>query len=1324
MRSVLLAVSLLLTSPVFALGLDAYYFHPLHLENSHHTDSVLTTVRDQDGFLWLGTDNGLKRYDGFNLRKFVLDTSEYSQSRTKGIFDLLSHSNGQIWVASSGLFLYDSSTESFTQYNIVDYANIRSIEESHTGRLWLGGDNFGLKLFNPKTEEVEQTYFEGQPEGVIQNIKVDSNGHLWVTSDAGVYFFNTVSFEINRHPISFDKAPHSTTITGLDIDQSGKVWLSSNHGLYTISPETHEIKTYKAAQSTITQEHLSPIDAMGGITVGSLKVNQLSALLVDSTNRVWIATDKHGLHLYKPDTDNFYRIPPSSAEGSLPKVGGRDIYEDTTGSLWLSMGLKGVYRLSPNLEKFARYRHNSEFSNSLSFNRVLDLHEDEAGQIWIATDGGGLNVLNPSTGHFTHHFHAPADKNTLSSNSTVAIEQTPDGTLWVGTWEGGLNKLDRATNRVTRYMHTPTIPAHKTLANNNIFSITNTGDGRLILSAWDTGIQVFNPKTETFDNYFYDPVAEPQNNGYFTTPTVKSINAIIPHKPGVFWLAGYNGLEKFHLKDEKFEPVPLITDVVFDVHQDASNTLWIASSSGLIQYLPAVEQAFYFTQEHGLSDNFVLSIEEDNQGMLWIATRNGLNKFNKIDKTFETFKDSDGLSGNQFNRSSHLTAQNGLMYFGTSEGLTVFDPNTIPRNENSPAVHFLNLELYQKPVQPGSTPWLPKPLNSMETLTLPNSQRDIAFTYTALEFINVKKNKFRYRLYGLESEWAESGSDIRRVRYTNLTPGDYAFQIISANSDGVWNGTAREIKLKILPAWWQTWWAKALYGLTLILGIYLYGQWKQRNNRRNEAYLKQTVEEQTAQLKQANLSIIQANNELEQRVEQRTQALSLEVEERRESEAKVTYIAYHDPLTGLKNRTWVLGHLHQCLLNTEQDPFAVFFIGGDHFRKINDTHGHLTGDRLLIGAARRLQDLLHKDHSAIRLGSDEFAVVIEHYASEKSLERLAKTICDKFQEPFEVGPVNINFGVSVGIVCSDEDYSEPTQLLRDANIAMQNAKDQGRGNYQFFDAKMLEATKANMALEADLKIALANDEFSVVYQPIVSIEPIAINGFEVLMRWKHPKLGMIPPDKFIATAESAGLIYEMGLWVVRQACKQLQQWAQDPNVSTLPNVSINISSLQLNQKDLLERIDEILESTTTSARHLKFEITESALMENIESVEPVLEGLRHRGFDLAIDDFGTGYSSLSYLDRLPVQFLKIDRAFVNSLFQDEVTHGNTHKIVKATISLAHDLNMLVVAEGIETQEQLDILKSYDCDYGQGYFIAKPLPAKEATAFLIEDTNKP
>jgi EAL domain-containing protein (putative c-di-GMP-specific phosphodiesterase class I) len=336
---------------------------------------------------------------------------------------------------------------------------------------------------------------------------------------------------------------------------------------------------------------------------------------------------------------------------------------------------------------------------------------------------------------------------------------------------------------------------------------------------------------------------------------------------------------------------------------------------------------------------------------------------------------------------------------------------------------------------------------------------------------------------------------------------------------------------------------------------------------------------------------------------------------------------------------------------------------------------------------------------------------------------LADVILNAFKEPFAIDHFRLTFSVSIGYVIADGTSVDPTQVLRDANIAMQKAKDRGRGLSQEFDAELLQQKLDTAALEADLKLALPRQEFSVVYQPIITLNSVAASGFEVLIRWRHPQRGMVPPDKFIPMAEASGLIFEIGLWVLEQACQQLRSWREMFGPDPLPIIAVNLSPVQLEREDFLDRMDDIFQRTGVSPTNIEFEITESALLRHTDTVDETLDALRQRGIRLAIDDFGTGYSSLSYLDKLPVQVLKIDRSFVNALIENEQTNNNTSEIVRATIALAHNLGMTVVAEGIETAQQLALLQSYGCDFGQGYFFARPMPPVDATALMEKNRQQ-
>lgn len=1307
-KSIILTLILSCFLPAYALSqmnTDKIKVHPLYLEEEPRADLTYSSVRDKQGFLWVATDNGVKRYDGYHLRVFSTNPNDPTSIGSNAINHLMMQSTGSLWVSGTNLNQYHPETEGFTRYRVSDGLAIRVMHEDKQGLFWFGGEGFGLRCFDPVQGQVVQTFFNGSNDGFITAIiQHGSSSLIWVASSAGLYLFDTQTFKVKRFDLPLDFGVGIEAIRSMAEDQDGNVWMATQEGLLVLNPESKRVKHYTADRG---KDH-------------SLKTNTLWSVFVDSKQQVWVGTDKQGVHKYRPETDDFLHMPASASdEYSFPVASVDDIYEDDYGTLWFAVGAYGMRRVSEHLEKFSVFKHNDEDANSLGFNNILDLHEDRNGIIWIATDGGGLDRYDPKKDEFTHYKHNPDDPESISSNSVLSLAEDAEGNIWVGTWAGGLNRLNPSTGKFWRLKRDPKIKNGQTLDNNNVFRIVINKEGQLLLSLWRRGLQIYDPKTGHFESYF--PLGEGSDSGVSSF----SINDILPTPDGNFWIASYSGLELFFPasstnKKAKFTQSKLaINEAVYDLHLDKAGVLWLAYSAHFIRYNPHNNIAKHYTEKDGLSDNFVASIEEDSEGYLWLGTRHGLSRFNPLSEEFVTFDESDGLAGSQFNRFSHLKTKSGMMYFGGSEGLSYFDPANLPKNENAPKVHIIDFELFQKSVKPGLSPLLTKPINMTAKLELPYSQKDIAFKFTGLNYISPEKNHYRYRLKGLEDEWVEVDSSRRRVRYTNLAPGQYKFQVLGSNNEGVWNGAATEIALTILPAWWQTWWARCLYGLSALLLMYIFSFWRLRSNRSREKTLKTIVNEQTSKLKKANRDVIQLNAELEQRVEHRTRELSIEIEEHRISESKANYIAFHDDLTGLPNRAWLLKHLSQLVegRSNKTGHFALFFIGGDRFKLINDTHGHLLGDKLLTAVSTRLSYLLPKGYHSIRLGGDEFTVVADHVESDEKVINLAEDMISAFDKPFFLEQVQIDFSVSIGVIICGREYTQSAQILRNANIAMQSAKDNGRGVYQMFDAKILKQTLDNAALRDDLKQALKRDQFHVVFQPIIIVATGALSGFEVLLRWIHPEKGFIPPDKFIVIAEELGIIFDIGLWVLEQACIQQQKWQTDLNLPILPTIAVNLSPLQLNQTDLLKKFDDVFEKTGAVREKIKFEITETALMENTETVENLLESLRESGNELAIDDFGTGYSSLSYLDKLPVQVLKIDRAFVNALF-DTLNNGGAHEIVRATISLAHNLNMRVVAEGIETQEQLKALSNYGCDYAQGYMIAKPLSSRDATEFLI------
>ena len=439
-----------------------------------------------------------------------------------------------------------------------------------------------------------------------------------------------------------------------------------------------------------------------------------------------------------------------------------------------------------------------------------------------------------------------------------------------------------------------------------------------------------------------------------------------------------------------------------------------------------------------------------------------------------------------------------------------------------------------------------------------------------------------------------------------------------------------------------------------------------------------------------------------------------------ENKEHFRHAAFHDALTGLPNRPLLIDHLKLAIERSKLQHdhlFAVLFIDLDRFKNINDSLGHNTGDQLLVAIAARIGECLRPTDTIARLGGDEFAILLD------GLEdwTIANTVADRIQsellKPFSLNGHEVYTTASIGIRLSIDGREDAENMLRDADTAMYRAKDNGKARHELFHSTMHTRAVALLKLETDLRRAIEREEFCVHYQPIVSLETEALVGFEALARWNHPERGLVPPDEFIPLAEETGLITEIGAWVLRQACTQLCAWQSALGRESL-TMSVNLSGKQLTQTDLIKQIENTLRETGLNPTWLRLEITESVVMENAELATNTLLQLRKLGVHLSIDDFGTGYSSLSYLHRFPVNTLKIDRSFIGRMAKGD----ENSEIVRTICTLANNLGMEVVAEGVETREQLELLRSLKCEYGQGYFFSKAVDAEKATALVLNEPS--
>ena len=435
----------------------------------------------------------------------------------------------------------------------------------------------------------------------------------------------------------------------------------------------------------------------------------------------------------------------------------------------------------------------------------------------------------------------------------------------------------------------------------------------------------------------------------------------------------------------------------------------------------------------------------------------------------------------------------------------------------------------------------------------------------------------------------------------------------------------------------------------------------------------------------------------------------------KEAENKINLLAHTDPLTGLMNRASFNEEMDEAVENLERygTVFSLLFLDLDKFKNINDTRGHLVGDKLLQAVAQRIRDNVDEGNAIARLGGDEFAVVVRENCNAGSVAKLAAKLIEAISRSYEIDGDKHKIGLSIGITLAPQNGTRPTQLLRNADLALYRSKADGRGVFRFFESQMDADQREKRLLENELREAIDNDEFELYYQPLVSSVTSKPTGMEALIRWHHPIRGLISPAEFIPLAEHSSLIHEIGNWTLKNACKTATTWPDDVTVA------VNLSAQHFVSSDIVAIIKNALAESKLPAHRLELEVTESVLVDNPDDVYEILKSLKELGVAISLDDFGTGYSSLSYIMKFPFDKIKIDQSFVSASDDDDTAKA----ILQMITTLGESLNIKITAEGVETLQQVQFLRSVNCHQFQGFFFAKPMRAEELPAFFLKDLNK-
>jgi PAS domain S-box-containing protein len=852
-----LILALLLVQPAvsapgavdFAPGAHLRFEH-LTIDDGLSQNAGLALLQDRQGYLWIGTQDGLNRYDGYTITQFKHDPDNLQTISANSVIALYEDRDGFLWIGTwgGGLNRLDPLSGQFTRY-VSDSQNpaslshpiVTDIFQDESGALWVATLG-GLEKFDPASGIF--THFRHDPadstslsSDSISVIVPAADGKLWIGTGAfgapgaGLNLFDPTNGASQRFAAS-GECLASPNISDILPDSQGNLWIAfggyavSGGGLDRYNPQTGVCSHFDNARTFNNQ----------------ITDNNLTDLAFDRDGALWITSWSSGVWRMSPG-GQFSGIHHNPADPeSLSNDNTFSVLQDRSGIIWIGTLSAGINKLSLDTLQFRTYRADSSKPNSLPSNHIGSFAETADGKIWIGTWESGLARFDSVSGAFTPYKNDPANPQSISSDLVMSLYADSDGTLWAGTLGGGLNHLDPRTGQFTRYQNDPSNPA--SLLENQVTYITRDPAGRLWVGNFG-GLSRLDPGAQGFVNY---PMPAPAT-------TFRMIGDEL-------WIGTWGGgVYRLDLSDpasldpakatfstlahDPANPNSLSQDGVWAIVQSHDSLVWLATEGGLNRYDPKTDQFKAYTEKDGLRNTTILGLLQDKSGFLWLTTNNGLAKFDPQAETFDIYDKSDGLQGNEFNSNAYFQARNGDFYVGGVSGFSIFDPLNLRQNELPPPVVITDFSIFNTP----------QPLNPAETIRLNYDQNFISFEFAALDFHDTRNNQYAYMLEGFDDDWVQAG-ERNYASYTNLPGGDYTFRVRAANSDGIWNETGATLKLTVTPPFWQTW----PFQLGLFLGVVslvVVGfQWRVRAVREQNTRLQAMVNEQKrveAELRQSEV---------------------------------------------------------------------------------------------------------------------------------------------------------------------------------------------------------------------------------------------------------------------------------------------------------------------------------------------------------------------------------------------------------------------------------------------------------------------------------------
>jgi PAS domain S-box-containing protein len=841
-------------------------FVRLSIQDGLSQGSGLSIIQDRRGFIWIGTEDGLNRYDGYRFRVYrpSEDPSSLSNNSANVLFE---DSQGVLWVGTnSGLNRYNRDLDNFTRFFnnprdplSLSHNAVYSISEDRAGAIWVGTEG-GLNAFDRKTEKFTR-YVRGSTDLAasdrrgIRAVVEDRTGLLWMATFGGLHAFEPKTGKMTRyvHDPSDPGSLSGDRVTALFDDPDGMLWVGTEGaGLNALDRKTGRFTRY-------LHDYNRPRSLSHG-NVYAVRRLRSGTLLVATYSGLNVFDEKRG------DFTVIRNNPADPASLSIDYV--TSLLEDRSGVLWIGTQGRGLNKFVPGLKKFQLYQRQPNDPRGLVSDSVRSLAEDAAGNLWIATEDRGLDYWDRTTGTHSYLQNNPRDPSGLSSNATYILRMDQGGVIWIGTLGGGLNRYDPKTRTFAHFRHNPKNPG--SLSSDSVRGLCVDRKGTVWVGTEGGGLNKFVPGKNEFVHYVNDP-ARPDSLSHNTART------IFEDRTGGLWVGTFGGgLNKFDPEKGTFvqyrfreaDPKSLSNDFVMSINEDSAGNLWIGTVGGLNKFDRRTETFTSFMEKDGLPNNTIYAVLVDDQDQLWVSSNKGLARFNPVTRAVKAFDIIDGLQSNEFTGGACFRTRAGEMFFAGADGLNGFFPGRTTENAQPPDVVLTDFQIDNKSVLPGKETngriILAKAITETEAIKLFQRDRLISFEFAALHYVAPEKNRVAYRMEGLEEDWIEP-TDRRFVSYTNLPAGSYTFRVKASNNDGVWNESGIAVQIRVVPPVWKAWWFLGLIGFTVVSLIVAVVGTRVRRIRRRTVLLEKRVRERTTELQKQIGVRLKAESELERR---------------------------------------------------------------------------------------------------------------------------------------------------------------------------------------------------------------------------------------------------------------------------------------------------------------------------------------------------------------------------------------------------------------------------------------------------------------------------